>query len=180
MIGKVISGGQTGADMGGLKGARDAGVETGGTAPAHYMTERGRSSHLKEFGLVQHKSPKYPPRTVQNIHDSDLTLLFADKMDGGSALTRDLCFKLKKPIFHISLSDMVDKQSFSEIVQWVKARHQNKPLTVNVAGNRESKTPGIERMTRAFVARLLNKINGGSNESKHHLSLWKHPLRREF
>lgn len=37
---KIISGGQTGADMGGLEAAREYGFPTGGYAPKGWMTER--------------------------------------------------------------------------------------------------------------------------------------------
>ena len=51
---KIISGGQTGADLGGLEGARDAGIETGGWAPAGYRTEIGDQEELlKGFGLKE-------------------------------------------------------------------------------------------------------------------------------
>jgi hypothetical protein len=36
---KIISGGQTGADQGGLEGARLLGIQTGGTAPYNWMTD---------------------------------------------------------------------------------------------------------------------------------------------
>ena len=38
MVTKIISSGQTGADLGGLWGARDAGFPTGGFAPKGYLT----------------------------------------------------------------------------------------------------------------------------------------------
>lgn len=38
---KIISGGQTGADQGGLRAGRLLHLETGGTAPHNWMTEQG-------------------------------------------------------------------------------------------------------------------------------------------
>jgi len=55
---RIISGGQTGADLGGLVGARRIGIETGGTAPRGYKTEKGSQvDALKAFGLIEHTSP---------------------------------------------------------------------------------------------------------------------------
>ena len=68
---KVISGGQTGADQGGLYGALDADLPTGGWIPKGYPTERGPAPDLIRFGLVETVSPDYPERTERNVTDSD-------------------------------------------------------------------------------------------------------------
>ena len=63
---KIISGGQTGADIGGLIGAKRAGIKTGGTAPRGYKTEKGpQIQSLKYLGLVEHPSEHYRHRTQQ-------------------------------------------------------------------------------------------------------------------
>ncbi len=41
MVRKIISGGQTGADRGGLLAGEALKIETGGTAPPIFMTELG-------------------------------------------------------------------------------------------------------------------------------------------
>ena len=41
---KIISGGQTGADKGGLIAAKKANIKTGGIAPKGFMTEAGKRS----------------------------------------------------------------------------------------------------------------------------------------
>ena len=41
MIKKIISGGQSGADLAGLKAAIKLGIETGGFIPKNYRTENG-------------------------------------------------------------------------------------------------------------------------------------------
>ena len=60
---KIISGGQAGADQGGLLGARDAGLPTGSTAPKGWRTEDDPAPWLVDFGLVESKSPSYAART---------------------------------------------------------------------------------------------------------------------
>src|SRR3546814_1555156 len=67
----VISGGQTGADQGGLLGARDAGVRTGGTAPRDWRTEDGAAPWLAEFGLVESQRKSYAARTRANAEAAD-------------------------------------------------------------------------------------------------------------
>src|SRR3546814_12294289 len=72
----VISGGQTGADQGGLLGARAAGVRTGGTAPRDWRTEDGAAPWLAEVGLVASPRNTYAARTRTNAGTADGPSLF--------------------------------------------------------------------------------------------------------
>ena len=83
----AISGGQTGADQGGLLGARDAGVATGGTAPKGWRTEDGPAAWLAEFGLVEGRSTAYAARTWAYVEAADGEVFFGDPPAGGSTLT---------------------------------------------------------------------------------------------
>jgi len=73
---RIISGGQTGADQGGLIAARELGIPSGGTAPKDWLTESGSNEQLlRSFGLVECAEPGYDARTRKNVVDSDGTLL---------------------------------------------------------------------------------------------------------
>jgi hypothetical protein len=75
---KVISGGQCGVDKAGLVAAQLAKITTGGTAPKGYRTLDGNDLDLRDvFGLSEHWSYSYPPRTENNVKDSDGTVRFA-------------------------------------------------------------------------------------------------------
>jgi hypothetical protein len=78
MLTRVISSGQTGADQAGLRAARAAGIPTGGWAPKGWLTEKGPSLWLADFGLVECPEPGYPPRTRANVRDSDGSIWFGD------------------------------------------------------------------------------------------------------
>jgi hypothetical protein len=158
----VISGGQTGADIGGLRAARRVGIATGGWAPKGYMTERGPMPYLlgTVYSLEEHPSPHYPPRTALNIFSSDMTLIFADRLDGGSALTRDMCFKMKKPVFHIAPCDydvegLDHLSALVDVWKWVERQPHD---IINIAGNRESKSPGIGVRTTDFLVKLFRTM----------------------
>ena len=156
MLRRVISGGQTGADLAGLLAARKVGIETGGWIPKGWLTELGPRPVLKKLGLREHTSDKYPPRTKQNILDSDATLIIAEHLDRGSALTRDLCYRLHKPVFHISLNDMEDSErTVQEVVHWLEKRHVQ---VINIAGNRESRSPGLQRQATTFLTKLFSVL----------------------
>jgi putative molybdenum carrier protein len=156
---KVISGGQTGADIAGLKAARDVGIPTGGTAPKGYRTESGpRPKLLQALGLMESSSFHYPPRTAKNIADSDLTLIFtaSTTLSGGSALTKDLCFKMQKPVFHVLVSDLEDRESYKDVRSWILRCEKHE--IINIAGSRESTTPGIEDAVRKFLVKLFGGL----------------------
>ncbi len=138
---KIISGGQTGADQGGLHGAVQIGIATGGTAPRGFKTELGPALWLKDYGLVEHSSEEYPPRTRANIKQSDGTVIFGT-IERGSLLTYNECVRQGKPVLKAPLS-----------VQQLRAFvDQNQIKVLNVAGNRESKNPGIHHQVMAFIA----------------------------
>jgi hypothetical protein len=146
---KIISGGQTGADLGGLVGARRVGLETGGTAPHGYRTDAGpQPDVLRAFGLSEHPSRAYAPRTACNVRDSDATVLFGDVTSPGSTLTKKLCKRYRKPA-------PLENPSAFELRRWVLV---NQFTVLNIAGNRERTNPGIARrvaiiIVRAFAAR---------------------------
>src|SRR4051812_38794183 len=56
----VISGGQTGADIGALRAAKALGIATGGYAPLGWRTETGERPSLGiDYGLVESDSADY-------------------------------------------------------------------------------------------------------------------------
>jgi len=74
LLQRIISGGQTGIDQLGLEVARSFSISTGGLAPKGYLTETGPAEWLRDYGLTEHTSSKYPPRTRANIQQSDGTI----------------------------------------------------------------------------------------------------------
>lgn len=156
MIRKVVSGGQTGADLGGLFAARDLGLETGGWAPRGWRTERGSDPGLSAFGLVECAQDGYPARTGANVRDSDLTLIFGNQWSPGCQLTMRYCGRFERTAFYVDWpfprSGYRDQRM--DALRDDVLRH---PAwgTLNVAGNRESRNPGIQEACRAFVREVL-------------------------
>ncbi|CAN5263474.1 putative molybdenum carrier protein [soil metagenome] len=93
---RIISGGQTGIDQLGLEVARSLGIPTGGLAPNGYLTENGPDDRLRDYGLTEHASASFPPRTRANVQQSDGTVIFGNVM-GGTKLTLDTCIRAGKP-----------------------------------------------------------------------------------
>lgn len=154
---KIISGGQTGADYGGLLGARDAGVRTGGTAPRGWGTEAGPRPSLADYGLVESASSGWTARTQKNVADADVTVIVGNPKSPGSRLTLQACVQRRRPVLCVPYApDEVEKQ-VARIVEFLL--DLDRPvLTVNVAGNRESVMPGIEGFTRAVVGEVCRRV----------------------
>ena len=132
---KIISGGQTGADQAGLRAARQLGLETGGWAPKGWRTEDGPAPWLADFGLAEHSSPLYPPRTHANAADADCTIWFGSITSPGYQCTVAGCAKVNKPCFVMS-DDL-------ESAQTQLRSYADRFGIINVAGNRASKNPNL-------------------------------------
>ncbi len=156
MLEKIISGGQTGADQGGLEAGKEFGILTGGWMPKGFLTENGKCPELKEkFNLNEHSSEKYPPRTFTNARDSDGTIRFAvDFSSPGELCTLKAINQYSKPYIDIDVKDPID---IDLVVKWV---NNNNIKTLNVAGNKESTYPGIQKFTREYLIKILNVTNG--------------------
>jgi len=142
---KVISGGQTGADRAGLDAAWELGLETGGTAPNGYRTDAGSDLTLKALGLIEHPSPGYRARTIQNVHDSDGTAWFGNPQSPGGRLTLRTVMDIGKPF--------IINPTAAELRLWLV---QEGIEILNVAGNRERTNPGIYERVKQIVKEALS------------------------
>lgn len=138
---KIISGGQTGADQGGLAGARFVGIATGGWLPKFCRTEVGpRTDLLALYGMQEHTSFDYPPRTRANVRDSDGTVWVGAINSRGYHCTEGACGHYKKPFKVVN--------TVEELQRFVD-EHRIKVL--NVAGNSASKNHQIFEFTRNLI-----------------------------
>lgn len=138
-IQKIISGGQTGADLGALQAAYALGLNTGGNAPKNYRTEDGpRPSLGRLYGLKEGHSTDYKWRTFANVGCAEATLIVATKPDSaGTRQTIGYCKLLGRPYLVVRPDELPDAWL------WVRAFE-----VLNVAGNRESVSPGITEATK--------------------------------
>jgi hypothetical protein len=149
-IKKIISGGQTGADIGGLRAGLCCGLLTGGTAPYNWMTADGpKQGLLESYGLVagDYDARVYPKRTKDNVANSDGTVLFGNVGSPGCSLTVRYCKELGKPF--------CTNPSSEQLCDWIR---DNRISVLNVAGNREHTNPGIELVTLTTVVDAVNLL----------------------
>jgi hypothetical protein len=155
MIERVISGGQTGADQAGWRAARACGLKTGGWMPRGWLTEDGPRPQLAElYGAEEYHTPSYSDRTRANVRVSDATLIFAVDPDSpGSKATALAAYRAVRPcvVVKVNLDESIAPHRPQAIVQWVRDKQIR---ILNIAGNRESKAPGIG----AWVERYLTEV----------------------
>lgn len=150
---KIISGGQTGADQGGLAAAKQLGLETGGWAPANFETECGPMWDLLqgEYGLAV-VDGGYISRTKANVRDADATLIFMPRRSPGSLFTATEAKRLGRA--HLLIA--ADESHWTNLI--IHFLKQYDPEVLNVAGNRKSKCPTIEDSVRTHMVEAINNL----------------------
>ena len=158
---QVVSGGQTGVDRAGLDAAILHDIPHGGWCPAGRRSEDGRIPN--KYQLRESDSRNYAVRTRQNVADSDGTLiLFEDTMSRGTELTAKFAGQQKKPLHCVDIIELLDwsEERFDEEIQNVHSWIQNENIGVlNIAGSRESTSPGIGAIALTFLSRLFDTQN---------------------
>jgi hypothetical protein len=145
---KIISGGQTGVDRGALDAAIGLDIAHGGWCPRGRLAEDGRIPDRYE--LQETDSPEYAVRTERNVLQGDATLiLHRGRLSGGTELTIRLAAQHDRPHLLIDLDDPPPPQ---EVGRWLRAQGVE---VLNVAGPRESQSPGIAAAAREFLTRVL-------------------------
>lgn len=153
MLTRVISGGQTGVDQAALRAAKAVGIPTGGYAPKGWLTEDGAAPWLADYGLVQMDTDNYPARTRMNVAVSRACLWVGDETTPGGKLTVRLCRESRLPIYYATFPQESDPAAIDEwLLRFVGAG----PLMI--AGNRESKSPGIGVKTEAMLTGLFTRL----------------------
>jgi len=131
-IKKIVSGGQTGVDRAALDAAIYSGIPVGGWCPKGRRAEDERIDLF--YPLKETPSESYIQRTEWNVRDSDATLIiYRSKMSGGTLATWELARKYERPCKSFDLdSELPARIDFPDPV-----------AVLNVAGPRESQSPGI-------------------------------------
>jgi hypothetical protein len=130
----IVSGGQTGVDRAALDVALQHGIDCGGWCPAGRLDEFGRiPEHYPVQELV---AGGFPERTLQNVRDSDGTvIIYAGELGGGTEQTVRFCVELKRPYQLIDGSITSAEEAGNSIADFI---HSHNIEVLNVAGPRQS------------------------------------------
>jgi hypothetical protein len=156
---KIISGGQTGADQGALDFAMKHGWPCGGWCPPGRRCESGRIPD--RYPVREVEAGDYNERTRRNVKDADATLVITLRgfMEEGTALTLSWCDDYGRPAFHFDISPpgLIREEGLDDLRNWLD---KYKIDTLNVAGNRESNSPGIQSQTLTLLEQLFFPLVG--------------------
>ena len=155
IIARIRSGGQSGVDRAALDAARAASVPICGWCPAD-----GWAEDLTEApGLLasypeMRETPSDDPaeRTKWNVRDAEATLIICvggKAVSPGTLATIEFAKALGKPCM------ATDGTHPERVLEWLRGVGAGHALTLNVAGPRESQSPGIYDTAFRFVTELL-------------------------
>jgi hypothetical protein len=157
-IAKIVSGGQTGADRGGLDAAIWCEIPYGGWIPKGRRAEDGVIPY-KYAGLKETSSSEYLARTEANVVDSDATIVFCYGIPKrGSKKTLDFAKKHGRPCLSVDLSE--DRCCMLERICDFISAIADASVVLNVAGCRGSKSPSIERVVGEVMTEVISRVNG--------------------
>lgn len=166
---KIISGGQTGADQGGLYAARRLGIPTGGYAPYGWITDAGPAPWLEDYGLVEMPvGNEYRQRTIKNVWSSNAVLWFGNPSSPGGTLTVNEAKRVNVPlrVCHFPNRLMGFEGDVTETGKWItelllvttEPERPDYEFTLMVAGNRERKAPGICEQVTDYMTALFREV----------------------
>jgi Circularly permutated YpsA SLOG family len=161
---RILSGGQTGVDQAALRAARAVGFETGGWAPLGWETESGPPPWLADYGLIECPEAGYVARRQRNVQEADSLVLIGDlKTTGSQGTIRDWA-RIKMGAVYVAVTPGVaTPRSIARFLR--DQRRDGRPIeSVLVAGNRESKFPGIGDRAEWFLTRVFRLVASGRVE----------------
>lgn len=142
---KIISGGQTGVDRAALDVALARGIPCGGWCPKGRWAEDGPIP--ARYPLIETAGEDVAERTRLNVQDADVILVIVyEASDSGTDYTLEVARDFAKPALRLDLARKPEREI---ILGWFAAF--DRPLIVNVAGPRESSSPGIYARSREYL-----------------------------
>lgn len=163
MLSEIWSGGQCGADQGGLHAALDLGLKMGGWMPKGWRCFvrddsgnwiDGSRPEFAKLGLQEDSSRGWSSRTKKNVYQTDGTFWLGNVSSGGGKLTIGTAKAANKPhfIIHWRSGDKFPTRQINKFREWLEAYNIKR---LNVAGNRESTQPGIKQVTYQVLMSAL-------------------------
>ena len=149
---KIITGGQTGVDRAALDVALELGIPCGGWCPKGRIAENGLIP--LHYPLVETEDAEYAERTRRNVADADgILILYAYSLDAGTRHTLKLGADLGRQSLTVDLMRDPDP---ADVLAWLV--RFDKGVVINVAGPRESNSPGIYEQSVLYLRTLLSDI----------------------
>ena len=154
---QLISGGQTGVQRAALDAALVQDFPCAGWCPHGRKAEDGPLP--ARYPLQETDSPGYTKRTIQNVRDSDGTLIITrGAPTGRTDLSLNAARRRAKPVLVIDLEAIPSAAAAVEkILTWADERFIRH---LHVTGPRESRCPGIYAEAMALLTAALAQLEG--------------------
>jgi hypothetical protein len=161
MIKKIITGGQTGVDIGAMDAAIESGISTGGWCPPGCTNESGivpAQYLLKETEAeMSSLAPEIARslRTARNVEEADAVLIMLPEVipaDEGTIWTLQSAIIKGKPLLQV---DPAEHKSVGRVIEWLT---RFRPETLNIAGPPESHATGICLLSYAFMMEVFSGL----------------------
>ena len=127
-----------------------------------------RPEYAEQFGVVEHVSSAYKPRTYVNVKESDFTLRVATNFNSpGEVCTLAAIRKHDKPHANIwvrkGVVEHIETRDVGEAIENIRAccAKLGRPLVLNVAGNSERTARGIGDSAFKLVHHILQELGHG-------------------
>lgn len=108
-----------------------------------------RRNHTHRYPVSELKDAGYKERTLQNVIDSDGTvIIYFDTLSGGTEQTWSYCLNRKKPYLLIDATELSPERAVERIHKFVAG---NSITTLNIAGPRAS----AEALAYAYTFKVM-------------------------
>jgi hypothetical protein len=150
---EIWTGAQTGVDRAGLDVAIELGLPYHGWIPKGRLAEDGPLSSTYHR-LRETETSDGDERTRRNVEAAHATLfVIRGSVSGGTAFALATAQQLGRATFIVDVArDSIDRAAIA-VRQWIESLPR--PLRLNVAGPRESTTPGICETASEILRRAL-------------------------
>jgi len=145
---KIISDGQLGVDRAALDVARAFGLSWGGWCTKGCPAVNGVTD--ERLHLKQTKNASAPQRNIQNVEESDATLVLSMGCSSeNSEHIRAISLKVGKPCKKVDLNRMPDS---SGVAEWLST---NNLETLNIFGPDGASVPEAYKKSRDFLTKVI-------------------------
>jgi hypothetical protein len=154
---KIRSGGQTGVDRAALDVGILLGLDWGGWAPMNWKSEPPEMfiPPMYRQQMRECNTPGFEARTDLNVRDNEATLvLYRASLSGGTARTLRTARSMGRQVLEVPLAYAHTNPLYVDpehVHEWV-----TRFGSVNVAGPRESKCPGIHLQAMRYLLEVFS------------------------
>ena len=112
----------------------------------------------ERYPVVELANAGYAERTVQNVTDSDGTLIISNgEPVGGTRETIERCVENDKPYLIIDYKEMRPADAEKKALKFLQSHHIRR---LNVAGPRASQWPQGQEIACQIVSAILRRLSG--------------------